>query len=343
MVNGKHEGLDSMTKVNLKNILTVVRDIINRSSETAIRKAQSAEKQAGAAQATAKTAKTAADNAQTTANNAQRTAKNAQRTADNAEATANNAHTTADAALANFPVKYTDVVDTPFSAIGLPSEVTTYSRSSETEGTFINLILTTGIAELTGSGFYKISSDVFDFEDIFKIGYTRKYGSGNYSDLQSVDNLEQSTIFSSNPSVFVIDSNILFCGSTGTFEITVANVTSSFYVAETGIYSVTNLLQGSSSFINYLELTKKESVFIQSSKPVLIPSSTEGSTKKFKITVDDSGTPSVINTGDSVEVWSGATHSAYAAAQAGGYTDTEANFYADLAAMQGLASALAAI
>ena len=38
-----------------------------------------------------------------------------------------------------------------------------------------------------------------------------------------------------------------------------------------------------------------------------------------------------------------AGQSAYAAAQAGGYTDTEANFYADLAAMQGLASALAAI
>lgn len=35
--------------------------------------------------------------------------------------------------------------------------------------------------------------------------------------------------------------------------------------------------------------------------------------------------------------------SAYASAQAGGYTDTQANFYADLAAMQGLASALAAI
>ena len=38
-----------------------------------------------------------------------------------------------------------------------------------------------------------------------------------------------------------------------------------------------------------------------------------------------------------------AGQSAYAAAQAGGYTDTEANFYADLAAIQGLASALAAI
>ena len=35
--------------------------------------------------------------------------------------------------------------------------------------------------------------------------------------------------------------------------------------------------------------------------------------------------------------------SAYAAAQAGGYTDTEAKFYADLAAMQGLSDALAAI
>lgn len=35
--------------------------------------------------------------------------------------------------------------------------------------------------------------------------------------------------------------------------------------------------------------------------------------------------------------------SAYAAAQSGGYTDTQANFYSDLAAMQGLASALAAI
>lgn len=38
-----------------------------------------------------------------------------------------------------------------------------------------------------------------------------------------------------------------------------------------------------------------------------------------------------------------AGQSAYAAAQSGGYTGTQANFYADLAAMQGLASALAAI
>ena len=38
-----------------------------------------------------------------------------------------------------------------------------------------------------------------------------------------------------------------------------------------------------------------------------------------------------------------AGQSAYAAAQSGGYTDTQANFYADLAAVQGLAAALAAM
>ena len=257
---------------------------------------------------------------------------------------ADNAKAAADAALANFPVKYTDVVDTPFSAIGLPGEVTTYLRSSVRDGAFINLYLVAG-TQFTGSGFYKISSDVFDFEDIYKISYKNKYDSGNSSSLISIDNLEQNVRFShSDHSVFAIGSGILFCGSTGEFEITAYGTkTMSFYVEETGIYSISDYKSMSYSFVNYIELTKKESVFIQSSKPVLIPSSTEGSTKKFKITVDDSGIPSVINTGDSVEVWSGATHSAYAAAQAGGYTDTQANFYADLAAVQGLASALAAI
>ena len=35
--------------------------------------------------------------------------------------------------------------------------------------------------------------------------------------------------------------------------------------------------------------------------------------------------------------------SAYAAAQAGGYTDTQANFYADLAAIEGLSATLSSI
>ena len=78
-----------MTKENLKNILTAVRDIINRSSEIGIRKAQAAEKQADNAQTAANAAQTTADNAQTAADNAQTTADNAQTAADNAQTIAN--------------------------------------------------------------------------------------------------------------------------------------------------------------------------------------------------------------------------------------------------------------
>lgn len=201
----------------------------------------------------------------------------------------NAAQTTANAALAKFPLKYSDVADTPFSAVEVPSKVTPYSRSSAKGGTFIKIILSSP-NDLEGSGFYKVSSDVFDFEDIYKIGYKFKYSSGASSNLISVDDLEPKVNFSSDHSVFLINSDILFCGSTGTFTITINKGTQSFSVAETGIYSYTSIMRSSHSFVNYIELTKKERGFIQSSKPILIPSSTEGSTKKFKITVDDSGT-----------------------------------------------------
>ena len=220
----------------------------------------------------------------------------AQTTADDAWTTANNAQTTADAAFANFPIKYSDVVDTPFSAIEFP-KVMNYSRSSSTDGTLINLQLT------TGQKFYKISNDVFDFEDIYKISYRFKYSSGSSSDLISVDNLKQKVTFSSDHSVFVIGSDILFCGSIGTFTITFHKTTMNFYVAETGIYSATFSSSMTDSYVNYVKLTKRESGFIQSGKPVLIPSSTEGSTKKFKITVDDSGKPTFTNLSDSTDFY----------------------------------------
>lgn len=220
---------------------------------------------------------------------AQNTAATAQSTANNAQSTANNAQSTANAVLAKFPLKYSDVVDTPFSAIELPGEVTKYSRSSAKGGTFIELVINS-TSDLKGSGFYKVSSDVFDFEDISKISYKFKYSSGASSKPISVDDLESKVIFSSDHSVFLISRDILFCGSTGTFTITINRITHRFSVAETGIYSYTSITSSSHSFVNYIELTKKVSGFIQSSKPVLIPSSTEGSTKKFKITVDDSGT-----------------------------------------------------
>ena len=71
MVNGRFEWSDGVTKANLKNILTAVRDIINRSPEIGIRKAQAAEKRADNAQITADNAQTAANSAQAIANSAQ--------------------------------------------------------------------------------------------------------------------------------------------------------------------------------------------------------------------------------------------------------------------------------
>ena len=73
------------------------------------------------------------------------------------------------------------------------------------------------------------------------------------------------------------------------------------------------------------------------SNPLNITSATVGQIAKISA-VDDTGKPTAWET---VDMPNG--QSAYDAAQAGGYTGTQANFYADLAAMQGLASALASI
>lgn len=94
-----------------------------------------------------------------------------------------------------------------------------------------------------------------------------------------------------------------------------------------------------------------------SAKTIEIPIGADGITPtigdngNWFLGTTDTGKPSRGEKGDTGDVGpkgdTGATgaagQSAYAAAQAGGYTDTEANFYADLAAMQGLAAELAAI
>ena len=69
-------------------------------------------------------------------------------------------------------------------------------------------------------------------------------------------------------------------------------------------------------------------------RDLILPSSTEGSTKKFKITVDDNSTLKVANTSDSSEVTIAKTSDIP--------TDDHINELIN-AAMQGIASALAAI
>ena len=126
-----------MTKVNLKNILTVVRDMIMRNRvaykdylgtdengnkiydtklipvellpnipSKLLPKTLATKREVQAVKITATNAQTAADNAQATANDAQTTANDAQTTANDAQTTANNAKTAADNA-----VKYTTSQD----------------------------------------------------------------------------------------------------------------------------------------------------------------------------------------------------------------------------------------
>ena len=214
-----------MTKANLKNILTVVRDIINRSSGTAIRKAQSAEKQAGAAQATAKTAKTAADNAQTTADNAQ---------------------TTAD--------KNKEVL------VGAFSSVATFTFDKQTSGrdTF----------KFNAFNYYKISDFNPSLENVTSFKGTKENG-GEFSKINAGSNCVEYGFF-------------IVVASAGACSLPLITTDYSFTAPSAGLYAkyeVDNPYQ-----------TAGTGEFTLMSYGLTIKSSTYGSTKKFKITVDDSGT-----------------------------------------------------
>ena len=209
-----------------------------------------------------------------------------------------------------------EVLDSVFSSVA----TFTFDKQTTGRDTFV----------LNARNYYKISDFNPSPSDVISFKGTTESGS------------KQSRIDTGNNCVeyglFIIVASAGVCS----LPITETD-TMSFTAPSAGLYA-TYEADNPSQTAGTAEFTLKPSsenyIYI---KGLFLKSSTLGSTKKFKITVDDSGTPSLINAEDSAEVWSGATHSAYAAAQAGGYTDTQANFYADLAAMQGLASALAAI
>ena len=234
-----------MTKVNLKNILTAVRDIINRSSETAIRKAQSAEKQAGAAQATAKKAKTTADNAQATANDAKIAAENA---------------IGADVVKGNYKLRV-------------------------------------GEGKNRGYGFAILLNDSVE------MNYT---DTGIYDEgTGSILDMSGNSIFRANKTS--IKKTVIETASDGS-----SNENCIKLYSESGIYtslsadgmlfSTANVLRfgylGNLQILRYIETPEKEydaatKGYVDgkiSDTEIFLQSSTPGSTKKFKITVDDSGT-----------------------------------------------------
>ena len=248
-----------MTKENLKNVLTAVRDIVDRSSKIGIRKAQSAEEQAHKAQITAYAA---------------------QATADAAQATADAAQATADAA--------------PFVKADLNKDAI-YNRGSPSSGTYIALA---GPNELTDSGYYKVSDDLYDASRIKRIAYTIKYSSGATSDVITKDDISSIVYAEEDKSVFLYNNVFLVCKKTGAFHITVNTARHTVIVSETGLYLKTFFFRNSHSFVNYLKITHSYDVAKSAYSDILLPSSTAGSSKQFRITVDDAGTLSATEVTD---------------------------------------------
>ena len=237
-----------MTKVNLKNILTVVRDIINRSSEIGIRKAQAAEKRA--------------DNAQTTADNAQTTADNAQAAADNAQTAANAAQTDTEQLQAR-------VSEVLYKSVSFEFDQQTEGRDNFTYNAY---------------KYYKISDFSPDATEVVKFYGTQAGGS-----------------------VFSLYTKGTNCDEYGFFVVVTTaglcslpvndNVTAHFEAPSTGLYArytPGNLDQtaGVGEFILPLKYSSVDTnlhPIISNIKYIEIKSSTTGSSKKFRITVDDTG------------------------------------------------------
>ena len=227
MVNGNHDwGSDNMTKSNLKNILTAVRDIINRSSEIGIRKAQAAEKQA--------------DNAQTTADNAQTTASDAQNTANGNK----------------------EVLDCAFSSVA------TFTFDKQTSGRDALMY--------NDNYYYKISDFNPAPENVISFKGTRESG----------DELSGITIGNN----CVEYGFFIVVASAGACSLPVTEtITSSFTAPSAGLYAKYTA-DHSFQTAGTGEFTLRESTGSFSITGLLLKSSTAGSTKKFRITVDDSGT-----------------------------------------------------
>ena len=239
--NGRFEWGDGVTKENLKNILTAVRDIINRSSEIGIGKAQAAEEQAYKAQTTAEKAQITAETAQTTAETAQTTAETAQTTAETAQTTADS----------NKEVLY-----------GVFSSVVAFTFDKQTSGrdTFA----------FNSFNYYKISDFTPAREDVTSFKGTRENGI-EFSNITIGSNCVKYGLF-------IVVASAGYCS----LPIT-ETATAVFNAPSAGLYAVYEE--------NNAVVTAGTGQFtLMSIDGLTIKSSTYGSTKKFRITVDDSGT-----------------------------------------------------
>ena len=219
-----------------------------------------------AAQNTANAAQNTAKNAQTTAKNAQTTAENAQTTANAAQTTANAAQTTAENALAR--------------------TVEPYTRSIQ-------------MAPLYKNGGFSAWRGV-----VQEIGYNKTKGYF-FADAFDTTALKEEDM---PKDVFCVNVHVGSQSATAFLTKVVSGDGNDlwsvigFAVITDGYYRTGEVLYVSSNAISRNE-TKGLFLTFRAPDSMLLKSSTANSTKQFRVTVDDSGVPTITDESDSTNTW----------------------------------------
>ena len=250
------------------------------------------------AQTTANNARAAANNAQTTANNAQTTANNARAAANNAQTTANNAQTTV-----NSKMNASNPVGTGSFSMGRKSG-TTIGGSSHAEGQSTTASGSASHAEgesTTASGAAshaegestKASRNCSHAE-----GY-KTTASGYYSHAEGqrttasgISSHAEGESTKASGSDQHVQGKYNVEDSQNKYAHIVGNGTdyNNYSNAHTLDWNGVPWFQGRPQFGGTAQDDGSQTVMANGDKEIILTSSTEGSTKKFKISVDDSGT-----------------------------------------------------
>ena len=304
-----------MNKANLKSVLTVVRDMIRRNAERGMKLAQSAMEQSRAARVLASKAQTTAEAAHTTANQAHTTANRARTTANQAQTTAEAAQTTASKCVQYEPQTLTDAQKTRARLnIGATNnyndlknrpcyfEATlVYTDTADTaagEFYYGNYVASKTAPTIEPGPQYFVNDKVALFSatevtikltnsqvvSVYCIGNLQLLNKIGIDNLQSIFGLYSAVSTIVSPKLLP-DNGLNFCVGRFTNNSSMTQYgTISKTSDQYSVYKVTDLKTLDEALIpdsiaRVADLTQD----------VIISSSTDGSTKKFKIVVDDTG------------------------------------------------------
>ena len=224
------------------------------------------------------------DNAQTTANNAQTTANNAQTTANNAQTTAKKAQTTA-----NSKMNATNPVGTGSFSMGRKAN-TVVGNKSHAEGNDTTASGQCSHAEgynTTASGYgshAEGNNTTASGYDSHAEGF-RTTSSGDYSHAEGNNTTASSQYSHVQGKYNVVDSSSKYAHIVGNGE-DISNRSNAHTLDWNGV----PWFKGRPQFGGTAQDQGSQTVMANGDKEITLASSTANSTKKFRVTVDDSGT-----------------------------------------------------